>query len=289
MELSWLRTAFCFGAIAVVGLDNAKGSPGTQAESSHRALDIVIAHYHPTAAHMLPLLMIVPAVAERRPHWILYNKNDKEEPQITRKMHFDEVINLPNVGREGQTFLHHMISRRDDLADHTIFCQEEPHGYENVLSRLRDYFNTSTGFLSLTTEIICTCEDCLGHLQPLKEVYELLTKRSCQDPFVAAFSGCFLVSRERINSVPHEHLEYIMELIEAPEDHHIHTRGDYVDTPVHLGSSSRSNPLFGHVLERLWSVIFNCSTEATPSTGSDHPAYCLDHPRSAEESVSLGK
>ena len=204
------------------------------------------------------MLMTVPAVSERRPRWILYNKNNKMEPQVTNKLHFDEVINLPNIGREGQTFLHHMINRGDDLADHTIFCQEEPHKIGRVLHRLDKHFNSSTAFLSLSVEVLCGCEECYAKLQPMGGVYSVLTQRLCHDPFMSSMRGCFLVSRERIKSVPVERLNYLKELIEAPEDHFIHTPEHY-DSELGILTSTRSNPYFGHVLERLWSVVFNCS------------------------------
>ena len=204
------------------------------------------------------MLMTVPSVSKRRPHWILYNKNDKLEPQITNKLHFDEIINLPNIGREGQTFLHHMINRRDDLADHTIFCQEEPHRIGNVLSRLENQFISRTGFLSLSSEMLCNCGECSAKLQPMSEVYALLSQRLCHERFMSSLTGCFLVSRERIRSVPIERLEYLKELIEAPEDHFIHNP-DLYDDKLGIDISTRSNPYFGHVLERLWSVVFNCS------------------------------
>ena len=36
---------------------------------------------------------------------------------------FERVSQLPNIGREGHTFLHHIVSRYDSLADTTLFLQ----------------------------------------------------------------------------------------------------------------------------------------------------------------------
>lgn len=43
-----------------------------------------------------------------------------------------EAIPLPNVGREAHTYLHHLVSRYDTLAEWTIFCQGKPfdHAYD---------------------------------------------------------------------------------------------------------------------------------------------------------------
>ncbi len=39
---------------------------------------------------------------------------------------------LPNVGREAHTYLQHLVSHYDELAEHTIFCQGKPfdHAYD---------------------------------------------------------------------------------------------------------------------------------------------------------------
>lgn len=50
------------------------------------------------------------------------------------------AISLPNVGREAHTYLHHLISHYDSLADWTIFCQGRPfdHAYD-FHHTLRDF------------------------------------------------------------------------------------------------------------------------------------------------------
>lgn len=37
-----------------------------------------------------------------------------------------DAIRLPNLGREAHTYLHHLISRYDTLAEWTVFCQGKP-------------------------------------------------------------------------------------------------------------------------------------------------------------------
>ncbi|AQG80957.1 DUF3431 domain-containing protein [Spirosoma montaniterrae] len=43
-----------------------------------------------------------------------------------------DAVPLPNVGREAHTYLHHLVSRYDTLAEWTIFCQGKPfdHAYD---------------------------------------------------------------------------------------------------------------------------------------------------------------
>lgn len=49
-------------------------------------------------------------------------------------------ISLPNVGREAHTYLHHLVSRYDSLAEWTVFCQGKPfdHAYD-FKKTMRDY------------------------------------------------------------------------------------------------------------------------------------------------------
>lgn len=44
----------------------------------------------------------------------------------------NDAIRLPNIGREAHTYLHHIVSRYDDLAEWTVFCQGKPfdHAYD---------------------------------------------------------------------------------------------------------------------------------------------------------------
>jgi len=194
-----------------------------QQPSPRRKLDIVIAHYNAEAVGGLSHLVNIPAVAERKPHWILYNKNADVEPIPQEKFTYDEVINLPNVGRESHTYLYHMVNRREDLADHIIFCQEAPHNMDTVARRLMNLFNDRTGFLSLSFEAMCSCEGCSLTLAYINPIYSMFRRHLCNDQFAVSLAGCFMVSRRRIETIPSDDLKYLLTLLEAPEDHFIHS------------------------------------------------------------------
>ncbi len=78
--------------------------------------ELVIAHYHEN----LNWLRRVPTTIQKT----IYSK--AETPPITSHQ------TLPNVGREAHTYLHHITTRYDSLADYTIFCQGKPfdHAYD---------------------------------------------------------------------------------------------------------------------------------------------------------------
>lgn len=80
------------------------------------SIELVVAHYHEN----LNWLRKVPTVITKT----VYSKAETplEIPHLA----------LPNVGREAQTYLHHLTTRYDSLADYTVFCQGKPfdHAYD---------------------------------------------------------------------------------------------------------------------------------------------------------------
>ncbi len=68
------------------------------------------------------------------------------------------TIPLPNIGREAHTYLHHIVSRYDSLAEWTVFCQGKPfdHAY--------DFKKTMQAFVASPEMISSTGFRWLGHL-----------------------------------------------------------------------------------------------------------------------------
>jgi len=52
----------------------------------------------------------------------IYNKGD----ELEKNSDLMAVKNLTNVGREGETYLNHIINNYDNLDDYTVFCQADP-------------------------------------------------------------------------------------------------------------------------------------------------------------------
>ncbi len=79
-------------------------------------IELVVAHYHES----LNWLRRVPPGIKKT----IYSKADTplSIPHLP----------LPNVGREAHTYLHHLVTRYDSLADFTVFCQGKPfdHAYD---------------------------------------------------------------------------------------------------------------------------------------------------------------
>lgn len=70
-------------------------------------VEIVVARYNEDVAWLAP---------ERGQRVTVYDKHEEQPlPHAAQR--------LPNVGREGHTYLHHIVQRYDDLADVTVFTQ----------------------------------------------------------------------------------------------------------------------------------------------------------------------
>jgi hypothetical protein len=56
---------------------------------------------------------------------VIYNKGEEiNSPAVLERA--DEIIARPNVGRESETYIHHMITRSTDDRDFTVFAQGDP-------------------------------------------------------------------------------------------------------------------------------------------------------------------
>lgn len=115
----------------------------------------------------------------------------------------DEVFQLPNVGREGGTYLHHLLKVYDDPPPFTIFTQaiikkgqylsgevEDEHVAELkdwLYDKLSEKFTSDIGFMSLDRKHdICYCGHCtdMGRhdFYPLwPQLYAILEGTLCQE------------------------------------------------------------------------------------------------------------
>jgi len=188
------------------------------------SLDLVIAHHSrsPSAvAHHLAAMRLVPHVRKSRVRIYVYEKGDWTDEELWRGLsgivdpRRDEVVRLPNVGREGGTYLEHIVrhynasisssmparagggggapwSTRGALgggeghvrpfADTTLFLQEHLAWPGVAGPRLRRTLSARTGFLSLGPYLsnLCGRDSEVGtEMGGINEVFELVKGRPC--------------------------------------------------------------------------------------------------------------
>ena len=254
--------------------------------TSRPQFDVVIAHHSEEPYYIrvwTDSLRSIPYVQELGMRIIIYTKGSMEPTAMKEISGADEVIQLPNVGREGGTYLNHLLSVYEDPPRFTLLAQaklrkaqEEGSGKMSqwLQDRLRTNFGNQTGFMSMDRKHdVCYCGHCtdMGRddFYPLwPQIYSMLQGKVCQrlEGHVLSFNGHFIVSRKRVLARPREMYQYLQSLVDAPADHWIHSEPEPEWFEKDKGKSIPSNPKFGHTLERLWHTIFNC----------DDPEHVLD-------------
>ncbi|KAJ3143798.1 hypothetical protein HK101_003069 [Irineochytrium annulatum] len=223
---------------------------------TRNGLDVVMAYFNEEAqgvADVIAELRRTPEVLARHPKFIIYNKGEVSAKELKKLTGADDVIQLANFGREGATYLHHIMKHYNSgLARWTLFSQAEPMPADALLEKVKG-LTEKTGFLTLKFFEVCQCEECYGSFPRVSELYSLVSGKLCPNTgYAASMNGQFVVSAKRIHSVPLEKYEYLQSVLNSEMDHFIHMDDHWL-------GDTKSNPFFGHILERSWSFIFNCS------------------------------
>lgn len=250
-----------------------------------RKLDIIVSLYSEDRHQLnkeLKKILAIPAISAAEPNIIVYTKHPNADTnQIATDVGLPSASNvkrLLNRGREGGTYLSHIISHWDDLAEHTIFLQGEVHNSRYLNQRLADYYMPeATGFLSLGfSGKMCTLSDCTdawgwhdsyGHLA---STYSLLYggETAPSEAITLTYKGQFVASARRIRAVPKHVYESLSDILESEESPHSHRHPENYypdedpagnDWTVDLKEDNLDAPRFGYTLERMWGLLFQCA------------------------------
>lgn len=166
------------------------------------------------------------------PDCIIYNKGNN-----TPTCHHP-VITLPNVGREGHTYLYHIIQNYDTLDDHTCFLQGHPFDHSPYLEHQIKTFEPSRAFhvISQHVHAINLCYDPTDFSlhQLLIDTYQrVFGQYKASHEFTFGAGAQFIVSRDAIRSRPKSFYENLLHIMEYS-----------------------THPPEGFALERFWTMIF---------------------------------
>ena len=165
-------------------------------------------------------------------HCVIYNKG----PTSPTTHH--QVITLPNVGREGHTYLYHIIQNYDQLDDHTCFLQGHPFDHSPDLEHRLQTFDRSLSFYSISNHVhaINLCYDPTDfslHELLITTYQRVFGQAKSNHEFTFGAGAQFIVSRDAIRSRPKSFYENLLRIMEYS---------------VH--------PPEGFALERFWTMIF---------------------------------
>ncbi|KAI1129401.1 hypothetical protein F5Y10DRAFT_238536 [Nemania abortiva] len=212
-------------------------------------LDIVIAWYDEPIEQVVrtaQLALELPNIAGRKVRTIVYNKGSLNETELQLNFPIESSLvirRLENVGREGDTYLSHVLDSEKVWASHTLFIQAEPHEPGYLQARLEDYFVQDTGFLSLShvRNFCSSCDACNDHSgwtedgTVLRDIFGRANpSKTCQD-ISLTYRGQFVVSSRRMKQANQELLRDLRSRL-INDDH------------------------FGYTLERSWGTLFQCPT-----------------------------
>jgi hypothetical protein len=163
---------------------------------------------------------------------VIYNKGN----------YLENTIPLPNFGREGHTYLHHIVTNYENLDDYTCFLQGNPFDHTVTLfDKLENFktknINNAIQFHYLSDIIYdCNLTGCPHHIGlPLADTYEkIFDVRKDKLAFTFGGGAQFIVSKNRILT---------------------HSKSFYENIKNILSESV--NPIEGYVVERFWNLIFS--------------------------------
>lgn len=192
----------------------------------------------------------------------------------------------PNIGREGETYLHHILTQYDHLAAHTLFIQAHVHNLRDITRRIDTYFQHNTGALSLGfAGNTCECNSCVDRWgwadgEVISEIYGKVYHEPCSTALLS-YKGQFIASARRLRGIDRSVFEDLYSALTA-QDSWAH-REPYLDGRP----DSMNAPYLGYALERAWSILLQCSEPdialkcptllaGTRSGGDTTDCQCLD-------------
>lgn len=195
-------------------------------------------------------------------HFTIYVKDSEADNEdIKQQTGADRVATLPNIGREGETYLNHILNRWDSLARQTIFLQADIHNPREFYTHVKNYYSRSqTGFLNLGwSGAVCNCENCgdllfwRDNTHFLPQTYNRIYNADTCKNVLLSYKGQFIVSAARIRGIDKDIYHslwqaFVDEKSWAHQPEYLQGRPD-----------SMSAPDFGYTIERTWNLLFQCS------------------------------
>jgi len=180
----------------------------------------------------------------------LYTKHENAEiaVPIPETWHVEQ---LPNVGREGHTYVSHILSK--PLGDINVFLQSDlDEDGETGQCDMKQRIEQSVRMLEdLATSIVClshTKDSKLSELWPFNDNSHLqqLTKQiGWEGDATITFRGQFAVTRRGIEALKSRYIDFLGDLKARLE--------------------TGNNPIEGHCLERYWGIMFAVAQNAEPT------------------------
>lgn len=124
---------------------------------------------------------------------------------------YKEGLQLPNIGREAHTYVHHIVENYEKLDTISIFLQGDPFAHGADLFSKLERINEKTQFVSLGDGTI-TWPDAVTDLP-----FEWLFGRRCPSTFVYRGGALLAIHKDRIRRHKKEFYQKLMEFLKKDE------------------------------------------------------------------------
>ncbi|KAI9055222.1 hypothetical protein LZ554_000186 [Drepanopeziza brunnea f. sp. 'monogermtubi'] len=169
--------------------------------------DIVVSMYKEDIASvksMLTSLKHTTLLSTLKPRVIVYTKDPDQDLYALKKATGADIVErLDNTGREGGTYLWHIVNKWDELAEQTMFTQAHAHNMRELIPRINSYLVPATGMLSLGfTGVTCACGSCSDRWGwedkwgVIPALYEKIYSQPCprDEPILLSYKGQFVAT-----------------------------------------------------------------------------------------------
>ncbi|TGO42869.1 hypothetical protein BHYA_0005g01370 [Botrytis hyacinthi] len=236
------------------------------------SFDIVISAYKETPesiARMLKAIKSTPYLSSHNTRVLIYTKDPTVSLSMLKNSTGADIVErLPNLGREGGTYLSHIVTHWNDLAAQTMFIQAHAHNIRELIPRIDSYLVPQTGMLSLGfSESTCSCNNCGDRFgwtddwAMVPSLYESIYGSSCTDStkILLSYKGQFIASARRIRGISRGIYEDLLSTITSES-------GWSHDSRFVEEDDSPDNPSFGFAVERVWGLLMQCANDDRVST-----------------------
>lgn len=263
-------------ALSLTQLLRLQPGPTSSMDSSYTpessSFDIVISAYKETPESISRMLKAIESTSYLSSHntrILIYTKDPTVSLSMLKNSTGADIVErLPNLGREGGTYLNHIVTHWDDLAAKTMFIQAHAHNIRELIPRIDSYLIPQTGMLSLGfSESTCSCNSCGDRFgwtddwAMVPSLYESIYGFSCTDStkILLSYKGQFIASARRIRGISRVIYEDLLSTITSES-------GWSHDSRFVKENNSPDNPSFGFAVERMWGLLMQCASDDRVST-----------------------
>jgi Protein of unknown function (DUF3431) len=281
----YVAIMFCswtFSALSTASINARPASLPSKLDTLYRPstrFDIVVSMYDESPEDVKAMLSAIKAttfLSTISPHITLYTKNssnffENSLEELKAQTGADHVEKLDNLGREGGTYLHHIFSNWDSLAEQTLFIQAHAHNLRELIPRINSYLVAESGFLSLGfAGVSCFCGDYNDRWGwedkggVVGKLYERIYGVPCEKetPILLTYKGQFVASARRLRGIPRSTYSELLETITSQNSTETGVRGAGEGSRGGVvGNDTPDNPYFGFTVERIWGLLGQCATD----------------------------